>query len=195
MKKEPRRCLKCQSMGSNHLAAECDQTAVCGTCGLEHRTVECTESDQRKYWCANCNLHGHASWDRTCPKFIECSKRLEQLNPESTYTYFPTNEPWTWEQMRTPDASGRATSDTNKVNGNDRGIPLERQGHFPQSCTKKHPSEQTAPPTRQAPNREHRPEPPDIEWHARPGRQRRIDEFAPAPHEPNRQSETNPPRG
>jgi len=36
MKKEPRRCLKCQSMGSNHLAAECNQTAVCRTCGKEH---------------------------------------------------------------------------------------------------------------------------------------------------------------
>src|SRR5882724_11796776 len=28
MKKEPRICLKCQSMRSNHLAAECDQTAI-----------------------------------------------------------------------------------------------------------------------------------------------------------------------
>src|SRR5882724_6429399 len=106
MKKEPRRCLKCQSMGSNHLAVECDQTAVCGTCGQEHQTIECTESDQRKYWCTNCNSHGHASWDCTCPKFIEHSKRLEQLNPESMYTYFTTNEPWTWEQTRIPDARG-----------------------------------------------------------------------------------------
>src|SRR5882724_6299669 len=114
MKKEPRRCLKCQSMASNHLAAECDQNTICGTCGKEHRTAECSECDQKKYWCVNCNLHGHASWDRTCPKFLDRSKRLEQLNPESMYTYFPTNEPWTWEQTRNPEAKGQATNDSER---------------------------------------------------------------------------------
>jgi len=30
--KEPRRCLRCQTMGSSHLAVECDQPTTCGTC-------------------------------------------------------------------------------------------------------------------------------------------------------------------
>ena len=35
MNKEPRRCLKCQCMGSNHLV-ECGKSTICGTCGKEH---------------------------------------------------------------------------------------------------------------------------------------------------------------
>jgi len=33
-----------------------------------------------------------------CPKFMDASKRVEWANPENTYKYFPTEEPWTWEQ-------------------------------------------------------------------------------------------------
>src|SRR5882724_12064376 len=33
MRKEPRRCLNCQSLTVRHLAAGCNQQAVCGTCG------------------------------------------------------------------------------------------------------------------------------------------------------------------
>jgi len=36
MRKEPRRCLKCQSLTARHLAAGCNQQAVCGTCGRDH---------------------------------------------------------------------------------------------------------------------------------------------------------------
>jgi len=52
------------------------------------------------------------SWDQTCPKFIESSRRLEQLNPESTCIYFPTDEPWTWEQTKNPEANRWVTKDT-----------------------------------------------------------------------------------
>ena len=41
--KEPRRCLKCQILNTRHLAADCTQVNRCGTCGGEHRTVECVE--------------------------------------------------------------------------------------------------------------------------------------------------------
>jgi len=36
MRKEPRRCLKCQSLTARHLAAECNQKGVCGTCSKDH---------------------------------------------------------------------------------------------------------------------------------------------------------------
>jgi len=62
-KKETRRWLKCQIMGYNHLAAECNKPTACGTCSKEHQTTDCSEADQTKFWCANCKTHGHASWD------------------------------------------------------------------------------------------------------------------------------------
>jgi len=43
-------------------------------------------------------MAGHASWDRTCPSFIEASRRIELRDLESSYRYFPSDEPWTWEQ-------------------------------------------------------------------------------------------------
>ena len=43
--RELRRCLKCQSLSANHLAAECKQPNVCGTCGKEHRTAKCEVED------------------------------------------------------------------------------------------------------------------------------------------------------
>ena len=36
MQKEPRRCLRCQSLTAKHLAVECDQQVACGTCGKDH---------------------------------------------------------------------------------------------------------------------------------------------------------------
>ena len=126
-------------------------------------------------------------------QILRAQQKTRATEPRSMYTYFPTNEPWTWEQTRIPEARGQATSDTNRENRNDRRIPLERQGYYPQPLTERHPCEQAAPPARQEPNRVYRPK-PDIEWQAQPGRQRRIDKFASAPSKPNRQSETNPSR-
>ena len=105
MKKEPRRCLKCQVKGANHLTAECNKPTACRTCGKEHRTAECSEEDKTKFWCTNCKTHGHTSWDQMCPRFMETSRRLARLNPESMYIYFPSDEMWTWEQMRAPDTN------------------------------------------------------------------------------------------
>ena len=97
--KEPKRCLKCQSLGTNHLAAACGSHNICGTCGKEHWTADCTEADCDKFWCASCKVDSHASWDRLCPTFIEVRKRAECADPEHTYRFFPGQEPWTWEQI------------------------------------------------------------------------------------------------
>jgi len=209
MKKEARRYLKCQTMGSNHLAVECDQPSICGTCGKEHQTADCTKGKQDRYWCVNCKSHIHAPWDHTCPKFIKSSRRLKQLNPESTYIYYPTDKPWTWEQSRNPASNRWANNDTEMRNTriwaptgqeiyqgksrNDRRTPNERQGYLPQTHTNRPLHEQAAPPTRQEPKRGFRYEPSDAEQQDFPGRQRRIDEFLPAPNKQIRQRETKPP--
>jgi hypothetical protein len=99
MKREPRRCLKCQKYNARHIAAGCDNQDTCGTCGGGHRTAQCEESDPRKFKCMNCNADGHASWDRTCPVFKAACMAAEKSDPEHTYKYFPDENPWTWEQQ------------------------------------------------------------------------------------------------
>jgi hypothetical protein len=100
MKREPKRCMKCQKINVCHFAKECpSEIDVCGTCGLNHRTDACTKTEQAKFACANCNSKGHASWDRLCPVILKAADRAESSDPEATYKYFPTaEEPWTWEQ-------------------------------------------------------------------------------------------------
>lgn len=59
LRQEPRRCLKCQQLGTTHLAAECKQTHnMCGTCSEDHRTADCTVTDPINYSCANCKEKG-----------------------------------------------------------------------------------------------------------------------------------------
>src|SRR5882724_10463528 len=60
MHREPSRCLKCQCLNTNHLAARCMCKETCGTCGGEHRMAECTETDHDRFWCTNCNTSGNA---------------------------------------------------------------------------------------------------------------------------------------
>jgi len=98
MKNEPRRCLKCQILDAGHMAAQCESQNTCGTCGDCHLTSECEVTDRDLFKCANCKTSGHASWDRECPKFKEGCKKIDTANPESTYRFFPLDEPWTWEQ-------------------------------------------------------------------------------------------------
>jgi len=68
-------------------------------CGQEHRMAKCEENDYAKYSCVDCKVAGHALWDCTCPKFKEACRRLEGQDLESSYRYFPCDEPWTWEQV------------------------------------------------------------------------------------------------
>src|SRR5882672_2473644 len=100
MKKELKRCLKCQILNTSHFSAGCSGQETCRTCGEEHHTAECMEDNQEKCRCANCKVLGNALWDRTCPKFMQAARKLEERDPESTYKFFPTDEPWTWEQDR-----------------------------------------------------------------------------------------------
>ena len=74
MRKEPRRCLKCQSLTVKHLAEDCNQKVACGTCGRDHHMVECSETEREAFWCVSCNVLGHASWDRLCLVFLAASK-------------------------------------------------------------------------------------------------------------------------
>src|ERR1700753_4483222 len=70
---DPRRCLKCQKFGVDHMAANCPSMDVCGTCGGEHRTAQCPhrEEKQKHQW-ANCTTdRNHPSWDRNCPELIK----------------------------------------------------------------------------------------------------------------------------
>jgi len=99
MCREPRRCLRCQKLNANHLAARCTCRETCGTCRDEHRTAECTKTNHDRFWCANCNTSGHASWDCLCPRFLEECSRIESLDPEHMYKYFPNQEVWMWEQV------------------------------------------------------------------------------------------------
>ena len=80
------------------MAADCKAAVTCGMCAGNHRTDKCEKTDPGSYRCVNCNEAGHASWDRMCPRFMDASKRAKQADPENTYKYFPTEEPWTWEQ-------------------------------------------------------------------------------------------------
>jgi hypothetical protein len=105
MKREPRRCLKCQKQNARHMAADCGGDDVCGTCGKGHRTTECEETDPAHYKCVNCDKSGHASWDRTCPTFVSACQTIEKADPEGTYKYFPNDEPWTWEQRGQQEAT------------------------------------------------------------------------------------------
>ncbi len=98
---EPKRCLKCQHYGKNHLANACpDEKDTCGTCAGEHRTTNCGEKDPNNHKCVNCrdkgNRDDHPSWDRLCPTYLEYKKRIDDKKPESKYIYYPTEDPATW---------------------------------------------------------------------------------------------------
>lgn len=91
-KREPLRCLRCQRW--NHVASSCPApNDICGTCGNNHRTANCT--DNNKLHCTPCGKDGHASWDRSCPTFVQKCKDLDTNNIENRMPYYPTDEPWT----------------------------------------------------------------------------------------------------
>ena len=90
-----------------HLVAECNQRAVCGTCGKDHQTVECAKTEREAFWCISCNVSGHASWDRLFLGFLAASKQMEEADPEHTYKCFPGQEAWTWEHSQGTRTIGR----------------------------------------------------------------------------------------
>ncbi|KZT66287.1 hypothetical protein DAEQUDRAFT_636968, partial [Daedalea quercina L-15889] len=87
--KEARRCLKCQRLEPGHLAQNCDLIIdVCGTCAQDHKTSDCTQPMQ-KHRCVNCNENGHPSWSRTCPAFVEATRKIQGANKLEQYRFFP----------------------------------------------------------------------------------------------------------
>src|SRR5882724_819362 len=76
LKRQPRRCLKCQSFNIKNLTAKYKHPNMCGTCSKEHRTAKCEEANSDKFCCMNCKVPGHESWDWLCPAFIEVSRLL-----------------------------------------------------------------------------------------------------------------------
>ncbi|KAJ7138922.1 hypothetical protein C8R46DRAFT_921775, partial [Mycena filopes] len=91
---EPIRCLKCQGIGTNHIAANCSSSHdVCARCGDMHRTVACIADDEARA-CANCKTakrphEGHGAADRSCPVFIDKLQFTLERNPDAKYPYFP----------------------------------------------------------------------------------------------------------
>jgi hypothetical protein len=92
LKHEPMQCLRCRGWG--HLVAQCHSTyEICGACGEEHNTNEC--SNPHKHFCASCKVNTHASWDRGCPEFIRRCESYNNRFPENNLPFFPTVEAWT----------------------------------------------------------------------------------------------------
>ncbi|TFY52367.1 hypothetical protein EVJ58_g10059 [Rhodofomes roseus] len=101
--KEARRCLKCQRLEPGHLAKDCDMIVdVCGTCGQDHKTNECTTADWQHH-CVNCKEGGHAAWSRMCPAFIEATRKVQGADKLAQYRFFPLmDDPTTWDHTDPP---------------------------------------------------------------------------------------------
>ncbi|TFK16962.1 hypothetical protein FA15DRAFT_605990 [Coprinopsis marcescibilis] len=106
---EPRRCLKCQCLGANHVAAQCKSIHdVCAWCVSMHRTSECDMGPGQDLRCSNCKPHeawGHGVADRQCPTFLEKQAQLQCRLPETKYRFFPTDDPRTWADANGEDSS------------------------------------------------------------------------------------------
>jgi len=97
---DPRRCTKCQVVGTTHLAAECKATHdVCGRCSEDHWTSKCPVTDPSLFKCHNCkeSTWPHTTADRKCPTFVAEVQKLHARTPGAKYRYFVTNDPGTWE--------------------------------------------------------------------------------------------------
>ncbi|KAJ6468903.1 hypothetical protein C8R45DRAFT_837733 [Mycena sanguinolenta] len=90
---EPPRCMKCQGF-DGHFAGACKSTVdICGWCGEQHRTTECTVEVRK---CANCGVAGQGAVDRDCPFFWKAVQDRRARDPTAGYRYFPTADPKTW---------------------------------------------------------------------------------------------------
>jgi hypothetical protein len=92
---EPKQCLKCQTMGTNHIAAQYKSIHnVCTNCAGIHRTETCGLKDRQQFRYSNCNgAKGHGAADRQCLYFLIQLKHLHNCIPDTKYKYFPTNNP------------------------------------------------------------------------------------------------------
>ena len=93
LKVELKQCMKCRKWG--HFANKClAEKDVCGNCGEDHRTKDCTDKERR--YCVSCRNDSHVSWDKECPEFKRRVDRMDKGHPENALTYFPTDEDWTF---------------------------------------------------------------------------------------------------
>ena len=102
LRKEARRCLRCQKLEPGHLARDCDwDIDICGTCGQDHATRDCNSG---KLHCINCNSDAHASWSRTCPAFVAATRKIQNADRLERYRFFPLlDDPTTWDHIDAPD--------------------------------------------------------------------------------------------
>ena len=102
LRKEARRCLRCQKLEPGHLAHDCDwDIDICRTCRQDHATRECNTGLLR---CVNCSSNGHASWSRTCPAFVEATRKIQNADRLERYRFFPLlDDSTTWDHMDAPD--------------------------------------------------------------------------------------------
>jgi hypothetical protein len=98
---EPRRCLKCHKLGTDHLAATCSQEHdVCGTCAGNHCTAECAVRASGEFRYANCKIGGHATWSRDCPEFRHYNEHFQARFSEHQYQFFPLSSyPSMWQKI------------------------------------------------------------------------------------------------
>lgn len=94
---EPKRCARCQAYGG-HFARDCTaEHDVCANCAGSHPTSQCgVAADPLQYCCANCNMDGHAAWDRTCPALRTRVSAHIHRKADSGFRFFVTNAPETW---------------------------------------------------------------------------------------------------
>jgi len=100
LEEDPKRCFKCQLVGTGHTATTCKSKEICANCAKEHPTGEC-QATRAEFKCATCKKDkrqdDHAAWDRQCPAFIEEKARLRMRKPENHYRFYPGEyETWTW---------------------------------------------------------------------------------------------------
>ncbi len=93
---EPKRCAKCQSY-EGHFAKDCPaQQDTCANCAGPHQTARCSMVDPAQRRCANCNMDGHAAWDRDCPTLRARVRSISLRRADSGFRFFVTNNPETW---------------------------------------------------------------------------------------------------
>lgn len=103
---EPRRCFKCQKIGTGHMAQHCPlDHSICANCAKHHPTQRCPVTEEiDKHSCANCAKEGHGAGNRECPIYTQKRDELQGRNSELLYKFFPTADSTTWELLN-PTAS------------------------------------------------------------------------------------------
>jgi hypothetical protein len=100
--REPQRCLNCQKYTNDHIAVTCPNNTACAKCSEHHTSSTCDKHDPQDFACINCKIKGHTVYDRDCPVYKREQWKVKwgRRGEGSTYKYYPTDDPTTWEQRR-----------------------------------------------------------------------------------------------